>query len=107
MPNPIDEARILATRRQFFAKGAGYYGLGTTALHSLLAGDQPKAPLSMPPTGGINEGLPGLPHSRPTARRVIYLFQSGAPSQIDLLDYKPSLEKLDGTELPASIRQGQ
>jgi hypothetical protein len=49
----------------------------------------------------------GLPHHQPTAKRVIYLFQSGGPSHIDLFDRKPSLEKLHGTELPDSVRGGQ
>ncbi|MFN0018282.1 MAG: DUF1501 domain-containing protein [Pirellulaceae bacterium] len=48
-----------------------------------------------------------LPHFKPRAKRVIYLFQSGAPSQMDLFDYKPKLADLRGTELPDSIRQGQ
>jgi hypothetical protein len=52
-------------------------------------------------------GLAGLPHFAPRAKRVIYLFQSGAPSQMDLFDYKPRLRDLGGTELPDSIRQGQ
>ena len=52
-------------------------------------------------------GLPELPHFAPKAKRVIYLFQSGGPSQIDLFDYKPRLEQLHGMELPDSVRQGQ
>jgi hypothetical protein len=48
-----------------------------------------------------------LPHFRPRARRVIYLFQSGAPSQMDLFDYKPYLEKVRAKELPDSVRRGQ
>src|SRR5437667_1237606 len=52
-------------------------------------------------------GLPGLPHFPPKAKRVIYLFQSGAPSQLDLFDYKPALRNRRGIELPASIRMGQ
>ena len=50
---------------------------------------------------------PGLPHFAPKAKRVIYLFQSGAPSQLDLFDYKPQLAKRHGTDLPDSIRNGQ
>ncbi len=53
------------------------------------------------------EGNDGIPHFPPTAKRVIYLFQSGAPSQLDLFDYKPKLAGLRATELPDSIRQGQ
>jgi hypothetical protein len=47
------------------------------------------------------------PHFPPKAKRVIYLFQSGGPSQLELMDYKPKLKELHGTELPESIRQGQ
>ena len=52
-------------------------------------------------------GLPGIPHFAPKAKRVIWLFQSGGPSQMDLFDYKPALDGLRGTELPDSIRKGQ
>src|ERR1043166_5789174 len=84
--------RQLLTRRCFFGKAGA--GLGIAALSSLLEAD----------SGG---GLPGLPHFPPTAKRVIYLFQSGAPSQMEMFDYKPRLTDLRGTELPASIRMGQ
>lgn len=53
------------------------------------------------------EALPGIPHFAPKAKRVIYLFQFGGPSQIDMFDPKPGLAKLQGTDLPASIRMGQ
>src|SRR5437879_7594272 len=72
-------------------------GLGGAALATLLARDCVAD--SKSPTG--------LPHFTPRAKRVIYLFQSGAPSQMDLFDYKPRLRDLRGTELPDSIRQGQ
>jgi hypothetical protein len=52
-------------------------------------------------------GLPGLPHFPPRAKRVIYLFQSGGPSQLELFDYKPQLVKYQGTDLPPSVRNGQ
>ena len=52
-------------------------------------------------------GLPGLPHFAPRAKRVISLFQSGAPSQIDLFDYKPAIRNRRGIELPDSVRMGQ
>jgi hypothetical protein len=88
------------TRRHLFGKAAS--GIGVAALASLI---NPKlfAAVGTESTGG----LPGLPHFAPKAKRVIYLHQSGAPSQIDLFDYKPALNKLHGTELPASIRNGQ
>ena len=51
-------------------------------------------------------GLPGLPHFPPKAKRVIYLFQSGGPSQIELFDYKPRLVEFQGAELPGSVPTG-
>ena len=84
------------TRRHFFGKGAT--GLGTVALSSLLGKAAEDVPVS---------GLPGLPHFAAKAKRVIYLFQHGAPSQLDLFDYKPELGKARGTDLPESIRMGQ
>jgi hypothetical protein len=78
------------TRRSFFTRTSG--GLGAAALASLLRAD------------GV---LTGLPHHPPKVKRVIYLFQSGGPSQIDLFDYKPRLEEWRKQELPASIRMGQ
>jgi hypothetical protein len=83
------------TRRYFFSRAAT--GIGVAALGSLLAEDGFAAA----------GGLPGLPHFPPKAKRVVFLHQSGGPSQMDLFDYKPSLDKLAGTELPGSIRMGQ
>jgi hypothetical protein len=96
------ERSILLGRRQFLTSSAG---LGGIALSWLLHQDS-RATLMTghPPAHG---GLPGLPHYTPTAKRIIYLFQSGAPSQMDLFDYKPLLADLRGSELPASIRMGQ
>jgi len=88
------------TRRHFFSRTST--GIGIAALGSLLAQDG-FAAAETSPTGG----LPGLPHFPPTAKRVVFLHQSGGPSQMDLFDYKPSLDKLSGTELPASVRMGQ
>lgn len=100
----IEEALLLQTRRAFFHRASR--GIGVAALASLLANDGfAKADDTV--GSSINVGLEGLPHFAPKAKRVIYLFQSGAPSQVDLWDYKPSLEKLDGSELPDSVRQGQ
>src|SRR6516164_10881109 len=83
---------LLLTRRYFFGKASA--GLGIAALSSLLEAEDAG-------------GLPGLPHFPATAKRVIYLFQSGAPSQMELFDYKPRLKDLTGTELPDSVRSGQ
>ncbi len=89
----------LHNRRSFL--GLTGLGLGAIAARSLLAADL-KLPLSVGPAAGT-----GLPHFAPTAKRVIYLFQSGGPSHIDLFDYKPQLEKVHGQDLPDSVRQGQ
>ena len=72
----------MQSRRQFM-------GLGAAAVTSLLHAEES-----------------ALPHFAPKAKRVIYLFQYGGPSQIDLFDPKPALAKLQATELPASIRMG-
>jgi len=79
--------RLQLTRRHFF--GLSALGIGAPAL------------------AAAQGGLPGLPHFTPKARRVIYLFQSGGPSQMELFDYKPRLKDFQGTDLPASVRMGQ
>ncbi len=88
--------------RRVFLRRSGL-GLGALALGSLLEHDQARAATSAAAVGG----LPGLPHFTPKAKRVIYLFQSGAPSQMDLYDYKPALRGKRGIELPPSVRMGQ
>ena len=106
--NPIDEYRLDLTRRHFLRDSARV-SLGSAALASLLGSDRAQAADSLADHNGpgYSPGNPGKTHFPAKARRVIYLCQSGAPSQIDTLDYKPSLEKLDGKDLPDSIRQGQ
>ena len=91
--NPLHEFQQLQTRRHFFGKSAT--GIGSAALANLLGRDFATASESP------------FPNFAPKAKRVIYLFQSGAPSQLDLFDYKPGLEKRFNEELPDSIRQGQ
>ena len=93
--------RLHVTRRQFFGRSA--VGIGAAALASLLGEDR-VASARAPSSSG---GLPGLPHFAPKAKRVIYMLQNGAPPHVDLFDYKPGLEKLMGTELPASIHRNQ
>ena len=97
----IEEAQLLENRRQFFGRSST--GIGLAALATLL--NQDVSPAQAP--GTQFGGLDGIPHFAPKAKRVIYLLQSGAPSQIDLYDYKPSLEKLDGSELPDEVRGQQ
>src|SRR5260221_7925767 len=91
----LEQHRFLATRRHFLGQSAGAVGLAA------LAGLLGKYAASASP------GLPGVPHFAGKAKRVIYLCQSGGPSHLELLDYKPRLRALHGTELPASIRMGQ
>ena len=99
---PFDEFKSHLTRRQFFGRNAA--GIGGMALASLLS---PEMFAALTAEGARSNGLPGLPHFPPKAKRVIYLHQSGAPSQIDLFDYKPKLRKLQGSELPPTVRNGQ
>ncbi len=87
----------LFNRRLFLTRSG--VSLGAIALGSLLGRDQARAA----DTGA----LPGLPHFKPKAKRVIYLFQSGAPSQMDLFDPKPGLKEKRGIDLPDSVRMGQ
>ena len=98
---PIREQELIMTRRQLFGRTSK--GIGVMALASLLNPELFAAEARDPKTGG----LVGLPHFAPKAKRVIFLHQSGAPSQIDLFDYKPKLAELAGTELPDSVRKGQ
>ncbi len=84
------------TRRYFFSRTAT--GIGVGALASLLGGEA-----RAERTGGLD----GVPHFAPKAKRVIYLFQSGGPSQMELFDFKPKLKDYAGVDLPESIRMGQ
>ena len=85
------ENQLNLTRRHFLRNSA----VGVAALTSLLKQD------------GLADDKAVLPHFAPKAKRVIYLYQSGAPSQLDLFDPKPQLEKYRGQNLPESIRNGQ
>src|SRR5258706_8097437 len=99
--NPNLHAGLHLTRRHFFSRGAT--GIGIAALAGLLNQDLSAAEQAPSATGG----LAGLPHFPPKAKRIIYLFQSGGPSQMELFDYKPRLVDFQGQELPDSVRQGQ
>lgn len=86
------------TRKHFLGKlglGFGAAALGSLLIPDLFNGEKEESILS------------GIPHFAPKAKRVIYLFQNGAPSQLESFDYKPMLNKMHGEELPASIRMGQ
>jgi hypothetical protein len=94
--NPIEESLLNINRRHFFGRSAA--GIGTAALASLLGPQTGAAPAG---------GRPGFPNFSPKVKRVIYLFQSGAPSQLDLFDWKPDLHRRFDEDLPDSIRKGQ
>ena len=96
--DPVLEQDLHINRRQFFGRCAT--GIGTAALASILNTEAAA-------NTGIDPLLEKAPHFAPKAKRVIYLFQSGAPSQLDLFDYKPQMNKLFDTDLPDSIRMGQ
>ncbi len=94
--DPIRERQQLITRRQLFGRAAT--GVGTAALAHLLGREAHASP---------SAGLPGLPHFAPKAKRVIYLFQNGAPTHVDLFDYKPKLKELHGQPVPESYIGGK
>ncbi len=99
MEKEILEHSLQINRRKFLSRMS--LGLGSVALGSLLIPDLFK--------GSSEEESPiiGMPHFAPRAKRIIYLFQNGAPSQLDLFDYKPLLQKMQGEDLPPSVRGTQ
>jgi hypothetical protein len=99
---PFTEFGQHMTRRHFLGRTST--GLGSIALASLLSPKLFSAGTDPRPRGA---GVDGFPNFAPRAKRVIYLFQSGAPSQIDLFDPKPMLRRFAGTDLPESVRMGQ
>jgi len=100
--DPIHDCECMMTRRQFFGRSSA--GIGVAALGAMLGapgvswGGQP----ADAPRGAMKEF-----HFPPRAKRIIYLFQSGGPSQLDLFDYKPHMKDVHGQELPDSVRMGQ
>ena len=96
--NPTHTIQRAFTRRALFSRGS--LGLGTLGLSNLLR----LKGQSFERTGS---GIAGIPHFAPQAKRVIYLLQNGAPTQVDLYDHKPELEKRRGQDLPQSVQGGQ
>ena len=97
-------------RRNFLTKTS--LGLGSLAVGSLLTGvsgffDAPKKIVQESAPNLEEEILKALPHIAPKAKRVVYLFMSGGPSQFETFDYKPKLISLAGQNLPDSVRKGQ
>ena len=88
--NPLYENSLHVSRREFFGRAAT--GLGTAALASMLASDGHAADR----VGWLSD----LPHFAPKAKRVIYLFQNGGPTHVDLFDYKPKLKQMHGQPVP-------
>ena len=94
--NNINSSADLINRRCLL--GQSGIALGSLAASSMLRADN---------TSSTNNGISGLPHFEAKAKRVIYMFQSGGPSHIDLFDHSDKINKLHGTELPDSVRGGQ
>jgi hypothetical protein len=97
--NEFIENRLGVNRRHFLGKlsvGLGSMALGSLLIPGLFKNDEDDL-----------ASLAGIPHFAPKAKRIIYLFQNGAPSQLESFDYKPMLNKMHGQDLPASIRMGQ
>jgi hypothetical protein len=99
--NPLTANRLHLTRRALFGKTAT--GIGAAALASLLGDTVARADAApnSPPL------VAALPHFPAKAKRVIYLFQNGAPSHVDLFDYKPKLREWQGKDIPPEIQQGK
>ncbi len=100
MNHPIDDYLGLHSRRQFVGRSAR--GLGGVALASMLHGE---TRASAPQSGNIGALQGG--HFPAKAKRVIWLFMAGAPSQLDTFDYKPQMDDLFDKDLPESVRKGQ
>lgn len=102
LKDEVVNEKLNINRRHFFSKLS--VGLGTVALGSLMIPDLFKQGRS-----GLDQDMLklGVPHFAPKAKRIIYLFQAGAPSQFESLDYKPLLRERMGEDLPESIRNGQ
>ncbi|MBO45801.1 MAG: sulfatase [Planctomycetes bacterium] len=103
--DPLQERNLLLTRRRFFdisARSIGA-GLGALGLQSILSASGSASPFNLQASEPTEPG----PHFRPRAKRVIYMHMEGAPSQLDLFDYKPGLQEYFDKDLPESVRQGQ
>ncbi|MBD3676270.1 MAG: DUF1501 domain-containing protein, partial [Planctomycetaceae bacterium] len=101
MTDPIINPLLDQTRRQFFADCG--VGVGKIALASLLAG-QGAGRKAYAQKSAL---APRQPHFEPKVKRVIYLFMAGAPSQLDLFDYKPKLVELEGKPIPPEVVKDQ
>ncbi len=108
--DPQEEYALLETRRQFFgrcARGLGPIALASLLNPKLLSASDPASPSGPPPHQPGPVGALTQLHHAPKAKRVIYLIMNGAPSQIDLFDYKPKMLDMFDADLPDSVRMGQ
>ena len=103
--NPISEHALQLTRREFFGRSA--CGLGTAALASLLGREPAFAAEASPSNQRPFPGLDSLPHFAPKAKRVIYLFQNGAPTHVELFDFKPTLQSMHGKPMHGEFFAGK
>ena len=103
--DPLDLHFTQQSRRQFLGKSA--MGLGGAALASMLGGSFFAHLAHAAATGDTKALSAALPQFAPKAKRAIYLFMAGAPSQLDLWDYKPGLKAMFDKDLPDSVRNGQ
>ncbi len=94
----------LVTRRWFLEQCG--VGLGAIALRQLLGQRATAAEAGVSPSGALNPMAPKAPHHAPKAKRVLFLFMAGAPSHLELFDYKPQLAKHDGTLPPPELIKG-
>ncbi len=106
----LKNAQYLKTRRDFLrttTKGLGAAAIGSLLMPNFLQGHTNSSVGNMAPLPNNNGGILKALHHAPKAKRVIYLFQSGGPSQMELYDYKPELNKRWGEEIPDSVRGNQ
>ncbi|HEX8310278.1 MAG TPA: DUF1501 domain-containing protein [Chthoniobacteraceae bacterium] len=101
----VNEFATLQSRRAFL-RDAGL-GVGAIALNWLLGSNSSALGALQNYGSGVHPAMEGLPHIPPTAKRIIYLHMNGAPSQLDLFDYKPNLRAQFDKDLPESVRKGQ
>ena len=105
--NLYEQRKLHSTRREFFGKTA--MGLGTAALASLMSQTGLANSVDRPENVETKRvgGLPDLPHFRPKAKRVIAMLQNGAPSHVDLFDWKPQLAEMHGKPVPDQFIEGK
>jgi hypothetical protein len=103
--NPLEEAQLIETRRQFLSRGKNV--LGVAALSSLLGEPLLSGMAHAAEGASIDGSAPVVPHFAPKAKNIIYLHMVGGPSQIDLYDPKPKMAEMYDKDLPESIRKGQ